>query len=124
MNNLLQIDPRDLLQLDGSIIIGILILLTISIITENKYEIKYVGHPRELIFNAPFPFIISASQIVLSSVFDFGRLMMPLSVLLTVTDFAILLGSVAVMLWSIEKHSKTKNNVSKEINHSSYNVKF
>lgn len=57
-------DPKDLLQLDGTIIAGILILMTVSAYYEKKFTIKFWGHPREVISLSVIAFGISAMTII------------------------------------------------------------
>jgi hypothetical protein len=61
-------EPKDLLQFDGTIIAGILILMTVSAYYQKKYTLKFWGHPREIISLSVLVFGISAIAILATEV--------------------------------------------------------
>lgn len=61
-------EPKDLLQFDGTIIAGILILMTVSAYYQKKYTLKFWGHPRETISLSVIVFGIAAIAILATEV--------------------------------------------------------
>jgi hypothetical protein len=105
-------EPKDLLQLDGTIIAGILILMTISAYYQKKYTLKFWGHPREIITLSLIVFCTSAliilgTEIPNSNETDgFARFF---SIYLAGTGLVILVGGVVILLKAVSDDEKTKS---------------
>lgn len=71
MNNtqiLTPIDSNNILQVDATIIAGILILLTVSFVTERLLISRFWGDPLSYVAFSMIPFVISAGLLLVGSI--------------------------------------------------------
>ncbi len=72
VDTLIQIDPRDILQADATIIAGILIMLTLSkFFFASSETSKRWGHPRDYVAYSPVMFGISLGFLLIGTLFPF-----------------------------------------------------